>query len=263
MAIKDLPAVARRAVIRETAGRVLRVREARADATEKIAELVSLRGNPAHLQPEDFKRAADMLGLKDPATLHAVADAESSGGGFDPGCKGRPLIAVECHAFSEATLHAWDVSRPDVSYPEFTPYRRGATPPKGMERHPYSLSQDDRWGLFVRQAELSVDGALCALSVGRFQPLIGRTPAARRAGRTYGWQDMGFASPEHMFRYLTQSEYAQLEILHVYLVVHGLVRAFRERDWRTIARGYNGPANVEVYATKMAAAHKARSRMYA
>lgn len=263
MSLANLPAVARRVVIRETAGRVLRAKEARADNTEKIAELVMLRGNPAHLQPEDFKRGADNLGLKDPATLHAVADAESSGGGFDPACPGRVIIAEECHSFSEATLHAWDASRPDVSYPEYIKYERGKPAPKGMLRHPYTLSQDDRWGLFVRQAELSVDGALCALSVGRFQPLIGRTPAGRRAGRKYGWQEMGFASPEAMFRYLVSSEYAQLEILHVYLVVHGLIRAFRERDWPTIARGYNGPGQVDAYAARMAEAWKRRTRIYA
>lgn len=263
MSALNLPASARRVLIRETAGRVLRSKQQRADETERIAELVSVRGNPAHLQPEDFKRAADLLDLKDPATLHAVADAESSGGGFDPDSPGRPIIAVECHAFSEATLHAYDVKRPDVSYPEYIKYERGKKPPKGMQRHPYTLNQDDRWGLFVRQAELSVDGALCALSVGRFQPLIGRTPAARRAGRKYGWQEMGFASPEAMFRYVSSSEYAQLEVLHVYLVVHGLIRAFRERDWRAIARGYNGPAQVDVYATKMAEAWKRRTRIYA
>ena len=39
--------------------------------------------------------------------------------------------------------------------------------------------------------------------------------------------------------------------------------AMSERDWRTIARGYNGPGQVEVYAAKMAEAHKRRVRMYA
>lgn len=263
MAIKDLPAVAKRAAIRETAGRYLRAKEARADSTERIAELVMLRGNPATLQPEDFKRGADYLGLNDPATLHAIADAESSGGGFDPHSPGRANIAVECHAFSEATHHAWDISRPDVSYPEWIRYEKGKPPPKGMKQHPYTLTQDARWALFVRQAELSVDGALCALSVGRFQPLIGLTPAGRRQGRKPGWLELGFQSPEAMFRYLVSSEYAQLEILHAYLVAHGLIRAFRERDWHTIARGYNGSGQVELYATRMAEAWKMRRRIYA
>jgi hypothetical protein len=75
--------------------------------------------------------------------------------------------------------------------------------------------------------------------------------------------ELGFASPEAMFRYLVASEYAQLEVLHGFLVAHGLVRAFRERDWRAIARGYNGPANVEVYSAKMEQAWKARRRIYA
>lgn len=263
MSLANLPAIAKRVVIRETAGRVLRAKQERADTTERIADLVSLRGNPEHLQPEDFKRAADVMALKDPAILHAIADAESSQGGFDPACPGRAIIAVECHAFSAATSHAWDVKRPDCSYPEFIRYERGKPPPRGMQQHPYTLSQDDRWGLFVRQAELSVDGALCALSIGRFQPLVGVTPAGLRAGRKPGWMELGFSSPEAMFRHLVTSEFAQLEVLHRYLVAHGLVRAFRERDWRTIARGYNGPAQVEVYATRMAEAWKRRTRIYA
>jgi hypothetical protein len=254
---------ARRAVIRATLGAKVRAEAEQADNAEKIADLVSLRAlKTDNLQPEDFIRQATAWNV-DPATLHALADAESAGGGFqkDGHAAGRVIIAVECHAFSDATRHAFDVSRPDVSFPEWIPASKGA--PRGMERHPYQLSQDDRWGLFARQAELSIEGACSGLSVGRFQPLIGLTPAGRRQGRQEGWREMGFGSAEHMLRHLSINEFNQLEVLGRYLQVHNLMGAFRARDWRTIALGYNGSGQVEKYSAAMFEAWKRRTRTYA
>lgn len=253
-------ATARRVIVRETAGRVLRAKVERANNTDQIVALVMLRAKPGNLQPEDFRAAAADWKV-DPATLHALADAESSGGGFD--AEGRAIIAVECHAFSDATLHAFDVSHPHLSYPEWVQYKRGAPPPKGMQKHPYVLSQDDRWGLFAQQAELSIEGACSALSVGRFQQLIGRTPADRRKGRKEAWRELGFPSAEALFRKLCASEFDQLEVLRLFLEVHGLMNAFRQRDWRVIAARYNGTGQVDVYSERMAKAFKNRLRTYA
>lgn len=274
MSVVEVLYAAKRIAVRETAGRILRGKVERADNTEKIAELMLLRGNPEPLQPEDFQRAANELGLKDPAILHAIADAESVTGGFerfplaegqtekdrDPR-HGRAIINVECHIFSEATNHAWDVKRPDVSYAKFTPYEKGK-PPKGMARHPYAMNWDERWGLFQRQAELSIEGACCAVSVGQFQQTIGVTPTDRRAGRQEHWRELGFDSAEALFRHLCTSPFAQLEVLIRFLQVHGLVRAFAARDWQAIARGYNGSAQVVKYATAMETAWKKRLRTY-
>jgi len=264
MSFVEAAATAKRVLVRETAGAVLRYKAARADNAEKIAELVTLRAEDrAPLTPEQIVATAKAWTVE-PAVIHALADAESSGHGFEQSghAMGRAIPAVECHAFSCATFNAFDLTRPDVSYPEWIAYVRGAAPPVGMARHPYAMGYDDRWGLFVRQAELSIEGACSALSLGRFQPLIGRTPMMRRHGMKENWRALGYASAEQMFRALCVSEMEQLEALRRFIVANNLTQALRDRDWRTIARVYNGTGQIEVYAAKAAAAYKIRARLY-
>lgn len=262
MSFIDKVDAAKRVVLRETLGRQLRAKVAQADHFWKIAELVNLRAERPNdpLQPEDFKRAASLWGV-DPAAIHALADAESAGAGFEP--DGRAVILVEPHAFSEATLHAFDVSHPHVSYPIWVPYKKGAKPPAAFDRHPYLYAPDDRWALFTRMAELHIEGACSALSVGRFQQLVGRTPAMARAGIPPHWKSLGFPSAEVCFRFLCQSEFDQLEVLRRYIAANGLKRALKERDWRAVARGYNGSGQVDAYSAKMATAYAKRARLYA
>lgn len=253
---------AKRVALRETLGRQLRAKVGTADHFWRIAELTNLRAERLNdpLQPEDFKRAAALWGL-DPAAIHALADAESAGAGFD--AQGRAIILVEPHAFSEATHHAFDKSHPHVSYPTWVPLVQGAKPPGQFSKHPYTFSQDDRWALFARMAELHIEGACSALSVGRFQQLIGRTPAMARAGIQPHWKSLGFGSAEILLRFLCQSEADQLEVLRRFILANGLRRALASRDWRAVARGYNGPGQVEAYAARMEAAYAKRARLYA
>ncbi|MGL4443093.1 MAG: N-acetylmuramidase domain-containing protein [Alsobacter sp.] len=248
---------AQRAAIRATLGARIRAKAARADNAEWIAEIVNLKAaSTASLQPEDFKQAAADWKC-DPATLHALADAESSGSGYDH--RGRVLILAEPHVFSFNTKHAFDLTHPYLSYPSWIRYSSSAPAPRGWDRHPYSYSADDRWGLFARWAELDPVGACCAVSAGRFQQLVGPTKLSPQGG----WIALQFESPEALLRKLWRSEVDQLEVLYRYLTVHGLMRAFRARDWRAIARGYNGSGQVDVYATRMADAYRKRARLYA
>lgn len=253
---------AKRVVLRETLGARLRAKVGQADHFWRIAELVNLRAERPNdpLQPEDFKQAARLWDVP-PAVIHAIADAETAGAGFDE--NGRAIILTEPHAFSCESLHAFDRTHPHVSYPVWVPYVKGAKPPGAFERHPYTFSQDERWALFARMAELHIEAACSALSVGRFQQLIGRTPEMKRRNIPPHWKSLGFPSAEVCLRFLCQSEADQLEVLRRYITVNGLKRALVERDWRTVARGYNGSGQVEAYSAKMAAAYAKRARLYA
>lgn len=261
MAIIDTLEKVGRVVSRETVGAIAREKAKRADNQERIADLlrVARSGNPATLQPEDFVAAGREFD-QDPAILHALADAESSGRGFDD--RGRPVPAVEVHAFSCETNNAFDRSHPHLSWPEWIPYRKGDPPPGGLPQHPYAMSYDDRWGLWSMMAELSIEGACCALSLNRFQQLIGRTPLMKRKGLERGWKVLGFASAEALFRKLCESEFAALEVLHLYIRAHGMAGALRDRNWQAITAAYNGPGQVEAYSKKMADAYKQRARIY-
>lgn len=246
-----------RVVARETLGAWVRAKVARADNAVKVAELLhAAQGlNLKALEKEDFLAAAGTWAKGDDAirqmasTLHAIADVESGGlGGFDR--QGRLTILVEPHIFSKASGHAFDRSHPHLSYPVWTRYEKDAAPPAGFPAHPYSYDMDDRWGLFAMMAELDPAAACCALSAGRFQQLL------------YGFRDLRFPSAEALMRKLAQGERMHLEVMMTYLLAHGLRPAVEARNWRVVARGYNGPGQVEVYAQRMAERFKARLRLY-
>lgn len=257
MALSDTLEMVARVVSRETLGALARAKAARADNAERVAGLLKL-GVGLDRRPltrEDFlARAATWSSSDDEtrrlaAALHAVADVESGGiGGFD--ARGRLTILVEPHIFSRATRHAFDRSHPWLSYPTWQRWEKDAAPPAGFHAHPYALEADERWGLFAMMAELAPDAAVCAISMGRFQQL------------GEGWRVLRFASPEALMRKLATSERDQLDVMMTFLMANGLRPALAALDWRRVARGYNGPGQVEVYASRMADAFKSRVRTY-
>jgi hypothetical protein len=262
MSLANPFATARRVIVRETLGAVVRAKAARADNQEKIAELleVARSGDPRPLTREnfiDFGRDLDI----DPAKIHALADTETSGRGYEP--TGRVIPAIEVHAFSDATNHAFDLTNPNLSWPEWIPYKKGEKPPGGLPLHPYLMSYDDRWGLWSAQAELSIEGACCGLSLGRFQQLIGRTPLMRRQGFQPHWKTLGFPSAEALFRKLCKSEFDQFEVFATFMRAFGALPAWRAGNWQAVTRIYNGPGQVETYTAKALGHYKRVARYYA
>jgi hypothetical protein len=246
---RDIAETAGRMALRATVGRAIRARAAKTDNLERVADLLSTKPKDrSPLEYDHFRRAAAHQNWN-PAVLHALSDVESRGFGFDD--DGRLIILVEPHVFSKETQHAFDASHPHLSYPKWIRPKQGAPAPRGMEKHPYFNSPDERWGMFALQAELDLEAACCAISAGRFQQL----------GR--GWRDLGFGSAEELIRLLWESELQQLAILIRYLLRHNLSRAVKDLDWRALARGYNGSGQVDVYAPRMAERYKARLRYYA
>jgi hypothetical protein len=256
MPINALAAAAQRALLRETAGAVLRAKAKRADNLERIAELVNLRAsNARNLDREDFAAAGAQDNVH-PSVIHAIANAESGAlGGFDHG--GRMIILVEPHIFSALTLHAFDRSHPWLSYPTWTPYRPNQAPPGRFQQHPYAFDQDNRWALVAQMAELDVDAAIGSMSAGRFQQLIG-SPRP-----DMGWKLLRFASAEALFRKLAHSERDQLEVLRLFFTANGAMGALREKNWRVIARVYNGPGQVDRYAEILEREYRRCGRLYA
>ncbi len=245
---------AKRAVIRSTAGVYLKIRTDQADAAERIARLVNVRANNARaLDVEDFRRNGQAADIP-PAFIHTVANVESPSAGFDK--RGRMIAMVEPHIFSALTFHAYDGPRYGCSYPTWTPCRKGDPPPPGFECHPYQLDQDGRWGLFAQMAELNVDAAIGALSLGRFQQLVGSPKPGM------GWKLLRFASPEDLFLKLAKSEQDQLDVMLLYFQAHGAMEDLRRGNWRTIARVYNGPGQVDYYTSRLEEEFRRVARHY-
>lgn len=242
-------------LVRATAGAALRARKQRADAFERLAELMELRAeNPHPLDLEDFKRFGAAANIN-PAIMHATANAESAGAGFDE--TGRAIVMVEPHIFSALTLHAYDGPRFGCSYPNWIQYRKDAAPPPGFDRHPYLYTQDERWGLITTMAMLDLDAAIGAVSLGRFQQLVG-SPRP-----TMGWKLLKMGSAEALFRKLVRSELDQLEIFLEFFRANGALGVLRSGNWREIARVYNGPGQVDRYSAVLAAEFNRVSRHYA
>jgi len=239
MAFLDTLTAAKREIIRATAGAYLRAQAQKADNSERIARLVNVRAeNDRPLEVPDFKELAAEDKIP-PAHIHAIANAESYGHGFE---EGRPVIMVEPHIFSRLTAGAFDGPRYGCSYPDWAPYRPELPPPPGFDRHPYLYKQSERWGLFVTMAELDTDAALGAISVGRFQQLLGSPKDSM------GWKLLRYPSAEALFLKLAKSERDQLEIMLRFFKAHGALAALRAGNWRQIALIYNGAGQVAKYA---------------
>lgn len=266
MALADLIKSGQQDLIRATAGAVLRAKAARADNTERVARLVNLRAVDTRvLDLPDFIAGGATVNVH-PGILHAVGNAETAGNGFEivhdvqpDGStidKLRPLALVEPHIFSALSFHAFDGPRYGCSYPNHIKNEKGRTPPPGFDRHPYQYNQAERWGLWATMALLDCEAAIGAISLGRFQQLVGSvTPAA-------GWKLLKFGSAEALFVELFQGEAAQLEIMLRYFRAHGALGILRSGNWREIARVYNGPGNVEVYAARMQTEFQRVARHY-
>ncbi len=187
----------------------------------------NFRGAAMPLSPADLDAAANAIGCAR-AVIDAVCDVESAGGGFLP--DGRPKILFEAHVFHRLTNGRWGRSHPGISSPHWN-------------RALYGASGAHQYDRLAEAIALDRDAALQSASWGRFQLL----------GSNYGM--VGYPNVEALVAALCESEAAHLGAFREFCRKGGLIGALRTRDWATFARGYNGPGQVEHYATALAAAY--------
>lgn len=236
-----------RTAVRATHGAAVLRKRGELRIAEKTAEIISMRVSyKKPLDVDDYRRFARQINV-DPAALHAFADVESGrDGGFAP--DGRLLIAIEPHIFSRLTGHAYDKLHPELSYPDWI--RRKDGTPFGWKKHPYDMTQLERWSVWAQWAQLNFPAACGALSGGRFQQLIKHA------------KKLGFRSNEHLLRYLFQSEQNQMDVLMAYLQSFSVVRPLRDKDWYRVARRYNGRGKALHYAGEMEESYNIRRVNY-
>jgi hypothetical protein len=251
----DLAAMAR-ALKRETAGRLRQRQAKKAGADNSARKMALLRAralNARSLTIEDFREYAAQHGIE-ARTLHVVVNAFSIGGGFNEA--GRVQVMVEPDVFSALTGHAFDRSHPQVSYPKRIPWSIHDKPPPHFKVHPFEMDQDQKWALFAMMADLDPSAALGAMKVGRFLQPIGSPHAG------VGWKLLRMASEEALFDKLRRTERDQLEVFLLNFVAHGAIHHLRERNWRMIARTYDGPGQVVRYAELLELAYHKAARLY-
>lgn len=158
--------------------------------------------------------------------MRAVAQVESSGGGFDS--QGRPKILFERHKFHSATGGKYSTT--SYSNPKSGGYN------------------EDSWGKLTQAIGKDVDAAFASASWGKFQVM------------GFHWEALGYPSALEMAYTSVISEAAHYEMLVRYVEQFGLEEEMAmistdEDDCRPFAKGYNGSGYEKYgYHTKLAAA---------
>ena len=180
----------------------------------------------------DYAKAAAELGVEEKA-IKAVASVESSGAGFwTVNGKRKPVIRLEAHWFGKLTGYAYNDTNPQISCKAWTPSLAARSP-------------SEAWAQFDEAASLDEGAAIQATSWGAFQ-LMG-----------FHWQSLGYDSPQEM-RADMDTEQGQLAAFVRFIKADPvLVDALRHKNWHSFAGRYNGPGQVDVYASRMAKAYAA------
>jgi hypothetical protein len=185
------------------------------------------------LTDADFARAAKELNVE-VAAIRAVAEVEAAGAGFLP--DGRPAILYEAHVFHKETggkhANAKDRRGVALSSPSWNQKLYGAT---GAAQH--NRYEDAR--------ALDADAANKACSWGTFQ-ILGQNH------KVCGFDN----SQDFVDAMWTGGASAHLDAFVKFIKGNNLDGALRKKDWKTFARGYNGPAYAQnAYDQKMANAY--------
>jgi len=191
------------------------------------------------LTEQDFQTAAKRLQC-DVAAIKAVAEVESSGGGFLS--DGRLKILFEGHQFYKFTNGAFAKSHPTICYRRWTKqfYSKGRNA---------DIRGAGELARLETAMQLNRSAALMSASYGKFQ-IMG-----------FNFQQCGFPNVESFYNAMKTGEGEQLKAFCEFVISRGLVRPLQSHAWATFARGYNGPAYREnQYDTKLATAYTKHSK---
>lgn len=181
----------------------------------------------------DIELEARRLGVE-AAALAAIVAVES-GGQVTARVNGReePLIRFEGHWFDRRLAGTMREQARRLGL---------ASPRAGAVKNP--ISQAARWGLLGRAIDIDRAAALESTSWGIGQVMGGN------------WKMLGYESVEALVAEARSGPAGQLRLMANFLVSAGIVPALRRREWKAVARVYNGPAfAANAYDQKLASAY--------
>lgn len=182
---------------------------------------------------QEITQIADENGIE-PAALLAVVEVESNGR-VSAKVNGRaePLIRFEGHYFYRLLSQ----SKRNIAVTKGLAHRS-----VGKVKNP--LTQKGRWALLKKCEALDRGAALQSVSWGVGQVM----------GSHWHWLD--YASIDDLVFKARSGLQGQVELMVRYIKKAGLFHALHECDWRSFARGYNGPIYAKYkYHTKLASAY--------
>lgn len=177
----------------------------------------------------------------DPAALLAIAEVESAGVAYaDIDGRREPIIRFEGHYFDAGLSGA---------IRERARLLGLAHPKPGRIANPQT--QAGRWRLLARAAEIDQTAAWEATSWG-----LGQVMGAH-------WKRLGFASVDEFVHEARAGAAGQARLMASYIAAFGLERALARRDWKAVARAYNGPAFAKNgYDRRLETAYQRYSAMF-
>lgn len=200
-------------------------------------------GSVAVVLPAQPSPIVVKAGIIPPAVAEAVMNVESGGRAY--AADNRLIIRFEAHIFKTQLGNdgLWAQHFRHGS-PSWTgQYWRASE--QDAWRPIHTGNQADEWAAFECAQSLAGEAASRSISMGAFQ-IMG-----------FNYARLGYASAEEMRRGLGRGLAVQLlGFVNFVLGDAELLRAMQGRDWRTIARIYNGPGNVDAAAAKYQAAHE-------
>lgn len=184
------------------------------------------------------------VGAIDPRVLQAILQVESGGKPF--GADGGLTIRFEAHIFRD--LLANDaLFNQHFQVAETKPWaaQQWLRLTGGVLQPIHTGQQATEYQALERARSIDPAAAFNSLSMG-----IGQVMGFNAAR-------LGYASAQAMFADYAKSEAAQIiGALNYVLSDAALVRAVRAKDWREIARLYNGSGSVDLYASRLQAAYE-------
>lgn len=176
----------------------------------------------------------------DPALAAALLAAESNGNGFSN--DGRLLIRFENHIF----YHYWGKQHQAQYFAHFTfdadaSWRdhRWRPDPTAPWQACHLDDQSIEWQVFSFARQLDETAALLSISMGLAQVM------------GFNYAAVGFSSVQAMFQAYSSGIVNQIAGVFRFLETNNLVQAARAGEYHTVARGYNGPGDVDAYASKL------------
>lgn len=178
-------------------------------------------------------------GVIDPQVLEAILQIES--GGRALGADGRPIIRFEPHIFKGQLGN-------DVLFAQHFRYGNPVWTQRAMNdgsgwKSIEEGGQPRQWEAFELAASLDYEAAAQSISMGAPQ-IMGFNHAS-----------IGYPSATAMLEAFGNANVQVIAFINFILGRQALVSAVRNKDWREVARIYNGAGNVDYYASLLQGAY--------
>lgn len=183
-------------------------------------------------------------GIIDPRVAQAILQIES--GGRTHGINGLPIIRFEAHVFKQMLGNdaLWAQHfRVDPATPWARQEWRSHKDKPWMDMHPGD--QGTEWAAYEFARSINPEAAAKSISMG--------------AGQIMGFHHarIGYPSAQAMLQAFNSGPMQTIGFINFFLSDPALFEAVRNKDWRTIAKLYNGAGAVDTYAPLLQKAYEA------